>query len=230
MEELISLKIKKKIGNRIKTLREDLNLTQKELALKLGLNGETAVANYEAGYSIPKDEIKLKMCELFNCSMDYLMCNSDIRNIEINIQRFASNTPESNAFPTSDYPIKVPVLGKISAGLPILATENIEGFEFAPSSYIKEGFDYFYLKVDGDSMNLKFNNGDIVLVQKQDTLENDEIGVILVEDEATVKKFKHEKEMIILYPMSTNPEHTVQIYKEEQIKIIGKVVSYQGKI
>lgn len=68
------------IGNRIKNLRENLDLTQKELAQKLGLKGDTAIANYEAGYSIPKDEIKLKMCEIFNCSLDYLMCKSDIRN------------------------------------------------------------------------------------------------------------------------------------------------------
>lgn len=70
----------KQIGIRIKKLREELKLTQNELALKLGLNSETAIANYETGYSIPKDEIKIKMCKLFNCTLDYLMCNSDIRN------------------------------------------------------------------------------------------------------------------------------------------------------
>lgn len=68
------------IGNRIKFLREGESFTQKDLALKLGLKSETAIANYEAGYSIPKDNIKLKMCEIFNCSLDYLMCKTDIRN------------------------------------------------------------------------------------------------------------------------------------------------------
>ena len=80
---------------------------------------------------------------------------------------------------------------------------------------------------------LKFNDGDIVLVQKQDTLENDEIGVILVNgDDATVKKYKNENGLVILSPMSTNSENTVQIYnpKDINIKIVGKVVSYQGKI
>ena len=76
MEEKIS------VGNRIKYLRESEGLTQKELAIKLGLKGETAIANYEAGYSIPKDEIKFRMCEIFNCSLDYLMCKSDIRKPE----------------------------------------------------------------------------------------------------------------------------------------------------
>lgn len=130
----------------------------------------------------------------------------------------------------TDVAVKVPLVGKISAGLPILATQNIEGYEFAPKGMIKEDMEYFYLRVQGDSMNMKFNDGDIVLVQKQDTLENDEIGVILVGDEATVKKFKEDNGMVILTPMSTNPEHSVQIYKDTQVKIIGKVISYQGKV
>lgn len=140
---------------------------------------------------------------------------------------------ENNAFPTSDIPIKFPVLGKISAGLPILAQENIEGYEFAPSSFIKEDFDYFYLKVSGDSMNLKFPEGNLVLVQKQPTLENGEIGVILVGDnEATVKKYRCENNLVILEPMSTNPDHTVQIYnpKDVNIKIIGKVILHLGRV
>jgi repressor LexA len=138
-----------------------------------------------------------------------------------------------NVYPTTDIPLKLPVLGKISAGLPILAQENIEGYEFAPSSFIKEGFDYFYLKVTGDSMNLKFPEGNLVLVQKQPTLENGEIGVILVGDtEATVKKYRCENDLVILEPMSTNPEHTVQIYnpKNVSVKIIGKVILHLGKV
>lgn len=82
-------------------------------------------------------------------------------------------------------------------------------------------------------MNLKFNEGDIVLVQKQDDLENNEIGVFLVNGfDATVKKYRKENDLVILEPMSTNPENTIQIYntKEVQVKIIGKVVSYQGKV
>jgi len=82
-------------------------------------------------------------------------------------------------------------------------------------------------------MNLKFNEGDIVLVQQQSTLENSEIGVILVDSmDATVKKYRQENDLIILEPMSNNPANQIQIYntKEIDIKIIGKVISYQGKI
>ncbi len=67
------------IGNRIKMLRKELNLTQEELALKLGLKGKSSIANYEKGLICPSDDIKLQMSELFNCSIDYLMGVSDIR-------------------------------------------------------------------------------------------------------------------------------------------------------
>lgn len=67
------------IGQRIKKLRENCGYTQKDLATKLNLKSETAIANYETGYSIPKDSVKLKMCEIFNCSLDYLMCKTDIK-------------------------------------------------------------------------------------------------------------------------------------------------------
>lgn len=73
------------------------------------------------------------------------------------------------------------------------AVENIDSYKFASPSYIKEDFIYFYLRVSNNSMNLKFRNGDLVLVQKQDELENNEIGVTLVNGfDATVKKFRYE--------------------------------------
>lgn len=68
------------IGLRIKKMRTDNDWTQKDLANKLGLKNDTAIANYESGYSIPKDEIKFKMCKLFNCSLDYLMGKSFYKN------------------------------------------------------------------------------------------------------------------------------------------------------
>lgn len=205
--------------NRIKFLREEKGVYQKDLATLLGVT--TPLINY---YENEKRSISTKtasiLADYFDVSIDYLLGKSDIRK------------PEGNVFPLADEAVSIPVIGKISAGLPILATENIERYEFAPSSLINKNLTYFYLTVTGDSMNRKFNDGDIVLVQQQDDLENDEIGVFLIDDEATVKKYKAQNGLIILEPMSSNPEHTIQIYnpKEKSIKIIGKVISYQGKI
>lgn len=207
--------------NRLKYLRTEKGEGLDKIAKYLNVTVQT-ISNYENEKRDMTPDTIIKLSEYFHVTTDYLLGKCDSR-----------NGTESNTFPIADSPISVPVLGKISAGLPLLATENIEGYEFAPSSYIKEGFDYFYLRVNGDSMNLKFNDGDIVLVQKQDDLENDEIGVVLVDGmDATVKKYKYENGLVILSPMSTNSEHVVQIYnpKDISIKIVGKVVSYQGKI
>ncbi len=201
--------------NKVKELRIKHDELQEDLGKIIGVSGR-AIGNYETGKRKMSPEIIRKIASHYNVTTDYLL-----------------GIEESNVFPIADNPISVPVLGKISAGLPLLATENIECYELAPSSMIKEGFDYFYLRVNGDSMNLKFNDGDIVLVQKQDDLENDEIGVVLVDgQDATVKKYKYENGFVILSPMSTNPNHVVQIYnpKDTSIKIIGKVISYQGRI
>lgn len=201
--------------NRIKYLREEKGVYQKDLADLLGVS-VPAINYYENEKRAIDTKTAEKLADFFDVSIDYLLCKSSVRKNNL----------------IKEVVTKIPVVGKISAGLPILATENIEGYEYAPSMYIKDGYEYFYLKVTGDSMNLKFNDGDLLLIQKQDDLENDEIGVVMVDGEATVKKYKYENNLVILYPMSTNPEHIVQLYSpnDHNIKIIGKVISYQGKI
>lgn len=67
------------IGSRIKQMRKEKGLTQQELAKLLGLAHKSTIANYEKGYSIPKDEVKIELCKLFCCSFDYLMTITDER-------------------------------------------------------------------------------------------------------------------------------------------------------
>lgn len=210
--------------NRLQKALTIRNMKSVELHEKTEIS-ESLLSKYLSGNAIARQKKLSALADVLDVNEVWLM------GYDVPMQKEFKT--ESNAFPTADIPIKIPVLGKISAGLPILAVENIESEEFAPSSYIKPDYEYFYLKVQGDSMNLKFNDGDIVLVQKQNTLENEEIGVVLVNGfDATVKKYKYENNFVILSPLSTNPEHTVQIYnpKETEIKIVGKVVAYQGKI
>lgn len=219
-DQIILDRFSERLFKLVKENNTDINM----LAKILGIKSKSTIYRYMNGEMSPKITTIKYLAEYFNVNEIWLM------GYDVPMER---QKVESNVFPTTDIPKKVPVVGKISAGLPILATENIEGYEFAPSSQIKEGFTYFYLRVQGDSMNLKFSEGDIVLVQKQDSLENDEIGVILVDgNDATVKKYKSENGLVILEPMSTNPANTVQIYnpKKIDIKIVGKVISYQGKI
>jgi len=82
-------------------------------------------------------------------------------------------------------------------------------------------------------MNLKFDDGSLVLIEKCDTLENNQIGAIRVNgDDATIKQYRYENGLVILDPMSTNPIHKTQVYdpRKIEINIIGKAVWYQGQI
>lgn len=215
-----------KVGNRLYKARINSGYTLEFVGSKIGVHKST-ISRWEKGET---EKIKLPIIEslakIYNVNPSWLAGINDNPTIQ------KSFKVESNFFPSPDMVVKIPVVGKISAGMPLLAVENIVSYAYAPSSQIKQGYTYFYLTVQGDSMNLKFHEGDIILVQKQSDLENDEIGVILINGEATVKKYKNENGLIILQPMSTNPEHQVQIYnpKEKDIDIIGKVISYQGKV
>ena len=129
----------------------------------------------------------------------------------------------------------VPILGKIAAGQPILADEYLEGYlPVDPNIYgMTTPDDYFYLKVSGESMNLKIHNGDYALIHKQDYAENGDIIVAIVngDDEATLKRYKKlTDEMVMLEPMSTYPMEPLVInLKETTFQIIGKAIGQFGK-
>jgi len=117
---------------------------------------------------------------------------------------------------------RIPILGRVPAGEPLLAVENIEGM-VAIDSTIAKGENLFLLKVKGDSMvEAGILDGDFVLVRPQSTVEDGEIVVALIEDEATVKKFFKESNGIRLQP--ENPALTPIIIKNENVEVIGKVI------
>ena len=123
---------------------------------------------------------------------------------------------------------RIPILGSISAGMPLFADQNIEGYTFTDAG----GSDVcFALRVKGDSMNAaRIDNNDILIVRRQDTVENGDIAVVLVNDnDAVVKRFYQADNIVTLIPQSTNPEYSPQIYdlKNTKIKIVGKVIRNQ---
>lgn len=109
---------------------------------------------------------------------------------------------EDKGFYTSKEMVDVPIVGKVTAGLPILAVENIEDSFPLPIDFVGNS-ESFMLKVRGDSMiDAGILDGDLVLVKKQNSAENGDIVVALIEDEATVKKFYKEKNFIRLQPQN----------------------------
>ena len=120
---------------------------------------------------------------------------------------------------------RIPILGYISAGLPLYADEHIESYTFTE---LNGGAEYFGLRIKGDSMNaLRIFDGDVIIVKRQSVVENGEIAVVLVNDEnATVKQFYQDGSNVTLVPKSTNAEHAPQFYnlKDTKITVLGKVV------
>ncbi len=120
---------------------------------------------------------------------------------------------------------RIPILGRISAGLPLYAEQHIEGYTLTD---LNGGAEYFALRVSGDSMNAaRIQDGDILIVRRQEEVENGEVAVVMVGDEdATVKRFYATGSTVTLMPQSTNPTHQPQIYDTAKtpIRVIGKVV------
>lgn len=123
---------------------------------------------------------------------------------------------------------RIPILGRISAGQPLYAEQHIEGYTLTD---LNGGAEYFALRVSGDSMNAaRIQDGDILIVRRQDEVENGEVAVVMVGDEdATVKRFYATESTVTLMPQSTNPAHQPQIYdiSKTKIQVIGKVVKVE---
>ena len=120
---------------------------------------------------------------------------------------------------------RIPILGRIRAGMPIYAVENIEGYTLTD---LNGGAEYFGLRVTGDSMNAaRIHEGDIVIVRRQDIVENGQIAVVLIDgQDATLKRFNRDGDIVTLMPQSTNPKNKALTYnlKKSSVKILGLVV------
>lgn len=202
------------IGDKIKIQRKRLGLTQTELGEKLGVK-TNAVSKWECNRveDIPTSKIKA-MAVLFEVPPSYLI--------------------DDDSLPPSAAPIdltsrhRIPILGRIAAGLPLYAEQNIEGYTLTD---LNGGAEYFALLVTGDSMNAaRIEDGDVIIVRRQDEVENGELAVVMVgDDDATVKRFYSTDSTVTLMPQSRNPIHQPQIYDLEKtkIKVLGKVVKVE---
>lgn len=116
--------------------------------------------------------------------------------------------------------VSIPVVGRVAAGEPILANENIESYFPIPAEYVPKG-DTFMLKVKGDSMiNVGIYSGDTIMVESCNTARNGDIVVALIDDSATVKTFYKEKDHIRLQPENDDMD---PIIVRDEVTIIGKV-------
>lgn len=203
-------------GDKLNNLRKRNGYSMDKLAElyneKFGgkLNKST-ISRYENNLQEPIFTTVKNFAELFNVTTDYLT-GTDI------------SLPDG-AIPYNPIMHRIPILGDIAAGLPIFAEENIDGYTYTE---LNHGGEYFALRVKGDSMTAaNIPDGSLVTVRVQPQVENGEIAAVRVNDSSfTVKRFKQDKNIIMLMPQSYNPEHQVQIYdlKKDKIDVVGKVM------
>lgn len=197
--------------NRIKQLRKQNNLSQKELADLIPVN-QTAISQWERGVTTPNPNALKRLCTIFNKSADYFL--------------------EFETEHESKRGVKINVLGSVAAGIPISAIQDIIDEEEISEELASSG-EFFGLIIKGDSMSPIITNGDTVIVKSQDYAENGEIAIVLVNgDEATCKKIKKTPEGVMLIPL--NPDYEPTFYSNKQIeqlpvRIIGKVVEQRRK-
>lgn len=202
------------MGNIIKKLRMEKGITQEELAKVVGLQ-RSAIAKYELGIvdNMKQTTIKI-MADYFNVKPSYLMGFEEEQPVNI----------------LKDL-LYIPLVGKVRAGEPILAEENIEdNLVISRSMYnLHSSEGLFFLKVVGDSMNNVVPEGGYVLIRQQDYAENGDIVVAVVngDNEATLKRFKDlDNGFIMLEPDSNYEEYKPIIInlRDTEIKILGKVI------
>lgn len=205
------------MSNYLAERRKQLGYTQKEIASMVNVS-EATVSRWESGEiaNMRRDRINV-YAKALKVDPSFIMTGECGDEYDSLMQRVG-------AMPLS-ITGTIPVLGRVAAGMPLYAQENIE-------SYISVGYpnpnEYTALRVNGDSMNAaRIDDGDIIIIRKQDIVENGEIAVVIVNgDDATVKRYHRDGNIVTLTPQSYNPEHTVQIYslKDVPIRIFGKVV------
>ena len=201
----------------LKMLRKYKNLSQDKLADELHLS-RSLIGMWESGQRKPSFETLELLADFFNVRLDDLSG----RNIDNNYFNSISNIIP---FPRM---VKKPRLGAIACGEPILAEENIEDYDNVPEDIKCD----FTLLCKGDSMiNARINDGDIVYIRQQDTVENGEIAAVLIEDEATLKRIFKYDDKLVLQPENSKYEPFIYIKEEvNKIRIIGKAVGFTSKL
>lgn len=197
---------------RLTSLRKKKNKTQQELADYLGLT-RPAYTAYERGNRSPDYDTLQKIADYFGVTTDYLLGRTEIRN------------PTSNSLKPVKNFFRIPILGYIAAGEPILAVDHIKDYVDIPFPGDYDPDELFMLKVKGDSMTgSRIYDGDTVLVKIQPEVENGEIAVVNVNgDEATLKKVKRlENGQYLL--ISSNDAYDPILVNHEGARIIGKVI------
>lgn len=202
------------LGDRLRALREQSGKTQRELATLLCIN-RVSYTQYENNKRTPPPDTLRKLAIIFNVSVDYLLGNDVMKTS------------------AAKKGVKIPVLGRVVAGVPIEAIQEILDYEEITPELAATG-DFFALKIRGHSMEPRMLEGDVVIVRRQDDVDSGDVAIVLVNgNEATVKRVKKQKDGITLIATNTSV-YEPHFYSNAEIadlpvRILGRVVELRGK-
>lgn len=199
----------------IKRIRKEKNLTQDELARLSGYTDRSSIAKIERGdVDLPQSKI-LQIARALGVSAGDLMGNTGINE------------------PLLVHTRRIPVLGRVAAGVPISMVTEVIDFEEISDKLAALG-DIFALAIRGDSMEPRICNGDVVIVRQQSDADSGDIVIATVNgDDATCKRLRKYRDGIELVPL--NPAYPTMFFSNEDIAnkpvvIIGKVIELRGKL
>lgn len=202
----------KVIAKNLKKLAYKRGKTQADMAKDLGVNNQT-ISTWMNGQHVPRiDKIEV-LCRYFGVSKEELL------------------EDEHDIYHAPKH--KIPVLGRVAAGIPLPAITDITDYEEMPYDKIRGGTDFYALEIHGDSMEPRMQDKDRVIFRVQDDAESGDIVIAMVNgDEATCKKLRKHPHGIDLIPL--NPKYEPMYFSNEQIvslpvRIIGKVVELRAR-
>lgn len=208
----------------IKRRRNELNMTQTELAQKTGYSDKSMIAKIEKGtVDIPISKID-EFAKALRISPGDLMGNPE-KDYPTIILEVSSHEAKTQA-------VRIPVLGDVAAGIPLYAVENIIDYEEIPAALAEQG-QFFGLRIKGDSMEPRICDGDVVIVKKQEDADSGDIVIACINgDSATCKRLIRYPDQIILLPLNNKYDpivFTMDDVKNTPLTIIGKVIELRGK-
>lgn len=194
--------INKVFSDNFKRLRKEKKMLQKDVADAIGVSN-SIISDWEKGVKMPRGGAIQKIADLFEIPQNELFIESGTQ------------------YSALKEMMMLPIVGSISCGTGELAYDDIQGYEPTPKEWITSG-DHFYLRAKGDSMNgARIYEGDLLLIRKQSEVENGEIAVVLINDEAVLKRIYRNGSQLVL--QSENPNYPPIFVPPAEARIIGKL-------
>ena len=205
---------------RVEELLKRNGITAYKLSKETGVDNST-LSNWKRGLYSPKPDKLRPIADFFNVSVDYITFKSD--------DPSPANQEKATGKRSA---LRIPVLGRVPAGIPIEAIEDVLDFEELDAQVYSSDHEYFGLQIKGDSMYPRYLDGDIVIIRRQSTCDNGDDCVVYVNGyDATLKSVHFVSNGgIRLQPL--NPEYSPRTYypDDDPVSIAGVVVELRRKI